>query len=164
MHLHLQLDDLVLKMSNLLKKLLPQQNQIGLGEDYDRRDVRLECEGDVAFQACDVEVLVAGRHDEDRVDIGGNQLDLSIRTRSAALDEALSFQNPARLRMSAIEQRPVANRCIGQRWERLVDALADDMQRTAMHFDDADRRCLRQLVGADLRCEIGLPAECFEWR
>ena len=47
-------------------------NEIGLRQHDDRRDVDLKRQGNVALQARDIEILITGLHDEDRVDIGHN--------------------------------------------------------------------------------------------
>ena len=113
-------------------------------------DLRLEGKRDIALQPRQVEIRIAGRDDEDGVDIRGDQLHLAVRARRTALDQALARQDAARPGPRAVEQQPVAHGRVGARRDCLVDAVAHDLQPAAMHGDDAHRGRRGQRLDVDL--------------
>jgi hypothetical protein len=83
--------------------------QVGLGQHDHRRDAGLARQRQIAFQPGDVEIEVAGGDDEQRVDIGRDQLQLAAGPGGAPLEQALASSrrfDPQRFR---IEQQPVAD-------------------------------------------------------
>ena len=130
--------------------------QVRLGQDDDRRDASLTRHRQIAFQACDVEVEIAGGDHEQRVDIGRDQLKLAAGAGGAALEQALSFKQALRAKRFRIEQQPVADGrgtflavCVKGR-DVCRHVRADDLQVTAMDGRHARGGEIVEIIGFEL--------------
>jgi hypothetical protein len=68
--------------------------------------------GDITFKTSDIEILIAGCNDERRVDVGSDQLFLSILPRRASFDQTFSRQHTTGFQVVVIKQQPVADCCV----------------------------------------------------
>jgi hypothetical protein len=71
--------------------------------------LRVFGEHQIALEPRDVEILIAGRDDEERIHIGGNELKLSPGTGGAALEQALAGEEALDALVRRIEEQPVAD-------------------------------------------------------
>ena len=141
--------------------------EIGLGQHHDRRDFGFAGQCEVALEPRQVEILVAGRNDEQRIDIGRDQLQPAVAACRAALEQALTPKQALRSQGDGVEKQPVAHRgrgfgiCrIGRKWRYVeVDAGGGNMNAVAMHCHDPHgaQRC--KFVGVRLSGKKGSPAE-----
>ena len=98
-----------------LHEVLRVVGEVGLGQHDDRRHLGLARQRQIALQPRGVEILVARRDDEQRVDIGRDELQLAAGSRGAALEQAGAPQQaarPRRARHPAAASRP--------RWQRTL--------------------------------------------
>lgn len=66
-------------------------------------------EDEVAFEARNVEVLVAGRDDEERVDVSRDELDPPVVSWCRPLEQARPFKDAHEAVCIPVDQQPVAN-------------------------------------------------------
>jgi hypothetical protein len=131
--------------------------KIGLGQHHYRRHVGVAGEGQIALQARDIEVLVAGRHHEQRIDIGGDELHPTAFAGRPALEQAPALETAQRP-MRAVEQQPVADRgrgfvvrgVAGERRDARPDPRPGDIQAAAVHRHNPDRHGVLPCVGMEL--------------
>ena len=90
-------------------KILRSIRQVGFGEDDDRRHLGFSRQRQIALQPRRVEILVARRDNEQRVDIGGDQLQLAAGPGGTALEQAGTPQQAARAGRLGIDQQPIAH-------------------------------------------------------
>ncbi len=83
---------------------------IGLGQYQHRCHGGLTGERQIAFQSRHIEVGIARRHDEQHVDIGGDQLHLPVAARRPALEQALPRKQVKGPVPALHHQHPIANR------------------------------------------------------
>lgn len=87
-------------------------DRVRLRDDDDGCHACLARQCEVPLQTRDVEVGVAGGDDEQRVDVGGDDLDTLRCARSAALEQARPFEDTLRNPRSGIDEKPVADGCL----------------------------------------------------
>jgi hypothetical protein len=64
---------------------------------------------EIAFDASDVEVFIAGRDDEERVDVGGDELNPAVVARVRPLEQARPIENAHEAPAVPVDQQPVAD-------------------------------------------------------
>ncbi len=141
--------------------------QIGLGQHEDRDRAAVIGEGEVTLQPGRVEIGVERGGDEQRIDIGGDQLVAGILASGAAVQKALAIEHPHHERAVGAHQHPVANRDLagGQALRQAQverSGFGQGVEPVTVNGDDAGRGKHANLVDVELAQKIGRPAERFE--
>ena len=135
---------------------------VRLGDNNDRKSAGVVRDREVTLEPCLVEVSVRRRDDEQRVDVGSNELALGTGTRSPALKESEALQAfPDRAGM-LVNQDPIANRDaqrrrLGGQVDDRNPFLVRNFDAPALHGHDARRP--QAAFRIELRLQTGAPAE-----
>ena len=133
-------------------------------------DAHLSRENEIAFETCNVKVLIAGRDDKKRVDVRGNELDPALVAWGGPFEQAPPIKNAHEPWGVSVDQQPVADGgsalsspVAGEtRRDRFLASFAGDGHHSTMNRHDADRPAIAALLAADLFTEEGTPAELSE--
>ena len=140
-------------------------DEIGLGQHDHRHHLGLAGEGQVAFEARNIEVAVAGRHDEERVDVGRDELDRRPVPAAFRLNRLFRARQTPRQVVRRIEEHEVADRRLvlvglgmNGRYPPLETGRGD-LEAVPMDRKDAGGKKRREVVLSELRGEVVRPAE-----
>jgi hypothetical protein len=141
--------------------------QIGLADDYDSVRIALTSKREVSLESRNVEVLVCRGNDEQRVNVGRNELNLPASTRCLAAKHADPIEHTEGYSLHSIDQQPVpdgyghftVNDESLRQLQRCQSRQAGNDQCTAFNAHNTHRQSGIELVCAELRLEELPPAE-----
>jgi len=83
--------------------------QIGLGQDDYGMNPYVARQDQITLQPGNAEILIAGGDDEQRIDIGSDQLRFLVTTRRAPFEQVGALQDMRDLASGAVDKHPVAD-------------------------------------------------------
>ena len=146
-------------------EFLDRPGLIGLGDHDHGERAGIVCDRQVTLETRDVEVAIGGSHDEQRIDVGCNQLYVAGRAGRAPPKKTLPLQSAAHDRAVTIDENPVADgdteRSGRSRYiDRQVPVRIGSLDSSAMHMHHAHWRQLA--VGIQLSRKERSPSETVQ--
>jgi hypothetical protein len=136
--------------------------EIGLGEHNHRRRFRLARQSQIAFEPRHVEILIAGGDEEERVDIGGDELNAPPRSSRLALEQTLALKHALDRAAGAVDEQPVADGgmalvVVAKKWRHApVEVRAGHVKAVPVNGEHPRRQKTRRIGNTQLRLkELG---------
>ena len=158
---HLQIAAKLLRLIDVGLRIV---GLVGLGQQDHRCHLGIMRQREIPFQTGHVEIGVARGGDEQRVDIGGDQLAFAVHVVRPALQDRHAVQPADHARAVCRSQYPVANGDLGSGHAGVEDQVAqpvrcEDGNLGAVHAAHTGGRCGGDFVDFQLRLEMRRPSK-----